>query len=171
MHHVGSTLGLMRLAMSAYKRRKVRQIFHFHKNCYAHTKVYILPLKTITHDQGLLSACALLLTKAGVAFISDKPGGRSREFPAPCTWAYSTTNSLIAGCDDCDLWFMIHDLWFFVTLVRSNQPLPHHQPPTASKQILLFSNTFVWKGHQFRTTLCGCSTLSASSMLDVVLCK
>lgn len=107
MHHVGSTLGLVRFAMSAYKRGKVRQIFHFHKNCYAHTKVDILALKTITHHQGLLSACALLLTKAGVAFITDKLAGRSREFPAPCTWANSATNSQDVMTVICGSWFMI----------------------------------------------------------------
>lgn len=127
MHHVGSTLGLVRFAMSAYKRGKVRQIFHFHKNCYAHTKVDILALKTITHHQGLLSACALLLTKAGVAFITDKPAGRSREFPAPCTWANSATNSQDVMNVICGSWFMI-----LVILLHSNQPLPRHSLKTDS---------------------------------------
>lgn len=162
MHHVGSTLGLMRFAMSASKRRKVRQIFHFHKNCYAHTKVYILALKTITHHQGLLSACALLLTKAGVAFITDKPAGRSCELPAPCTWANSTTNSQEVMTVICGLWFMI--------LCDSSPFKPAPPPPPASKQFLL-PYTFVWKGHQVRTKLWSCSTPSASSTLAVVPCK
>lgn len=125
MHHVGSTLGLMRFAMSAYKRGKVRQIFHFHKNCQAHTKVYILPLKTITHHQGLLCACALLLTKAGVAFITGKPGGGSLgvhfqcpvlEHIQPRTATSQDVMTVICGSS----WFMIP--------LRSNPSLLHQKP-------------------------------------------
>lgn len=124
MHHVGSTLGLMRFAMSACKRGKVRQIFHFHKNCKAHTKVYILRLKTITHHQGPLCACALLLTKAGGAFITGKPrlgwwwGGGGVTFPAATTWAYSAMNSNISMTVICG------SSWFMIAL-RSNLHLFH----------------------------------------------
>lgn len=127
MHHVGSTLGLVRFAMSAYKRGKVRQIFHFHKNCYAHTKVDILALKTITHHQGLLSACALLLTKAGVAFITDKPAGGAVSFQRPVLGQIQPQTVRMWW-----LGFVVRDLWFFVIPLHLNQLLPRHSLKTDS---------------------------------------
>lgn len=104
MHHVGSTLSLMRFMKRAYKGKSEPNISRWREMLCTHTKVYIFPLKN-----------NYSLSRPFVSGRFDKARGTIHHYEWKETlWIFSVLYfSIFRSLALRRWWFVVYDLWFF----------------------------------------------------------